>query len=195
MSIKFLLEERTAIINSGTLHALTEVEWDSLLLFVRRRSLEAGEVLYTIADAGDSMAIVLSGSLSVRVPSSRLGSREIARSEAGDLVGEMACIDPAPRSATVVALVPTQLMVIDRTSLLVMSQHLPRVASQITGAIIRRANAKLTQIDEQFERAIGAPRRPSERPAPPRTPSAPPPSTASKGSLWRGLFDRIRGAG
>ena len=182
--------EREALMRSAGMGTLTRAEWDGFLLFARAQSLLPGEALFTEGAQGDSMAIVLEGSLSVRLRAAT-GEREIGRSLPGEFIGEMACLDPAPRAASVVALTPTRVVTLDRSALLVMSEHLPRVAALLTGVIIQRVNARLEQIDLQLEGILSA-----ASPPPPEseaTQGATPEATAPRG-WWNSLVDRVRGA-
>jgi CRP-like cAMP-binding protein len=62
------------------------------------RSMASGEVLLKEGELGDSMFFLLKGKVEVL-----RGDVHIAIREAGEVFGEMALLDPAPRSATVVA--------------------------------------------------------------------------------------------
>jgi CRP-like cAMP-binding protein len=74
-----------------------DVEW--LLAHGRARQLGRGEVLIRQGVPADSVFIVLEGRLVVRLESLR--GREIARLNAGEIVGEMSFLDSRPPSATV----------------------------------------------------------------------------------------------
>lgn len=78
---------------------------------VQQRTLQPGEVLFAEGDAGDEAFQVQSGCLSIRIAGAA-GPIEIARRGVGELVGEMAVVSAAPRSATVVALEPTRVAVV-----------------------------------------------------------------------------------
>jgi hypothetical protein len=60
------------------------------------RTLFAGETLFKQGDFGDSLYVVIEGSLSVLA-----GEKEQARLPAGECIGEMALLDGNPRSASV----------------------------------------------------------------------------------------------
>ena len=65
---------------------------------LKPRKLEAGEVLFRQGDAGDFLGVVLKGSFSVACADPRGAEVEVARLGVGEVFGEMACLDPAPRS-------------------------------------------------------------------------------------------------
>ena len=60
--------------------------------------LAPGETLFKTGDPGDAMYVVLEGALDVLVE-----ERVVEQSNRGAIIGEMALIDEAPRSGTVVA--------------------------------------------------------------------------------------------
>src|SRR5262245_30383941 len=83
---------------------------------MRRRRFEPGELRFDEGAAADSQHHVGRGHASVRVSTPR-GDQAIWRVLGpDDVVGEMALVSPAPRSATVIAIEPTETMVLDRES-------------------------------------------------------------------------------
>jgi CRP-like cAMP-binding protein len=79
-----------------------DVEW--LLRAGRKRPVAAGETLIHQGSHVDSVFIVLTGRLAVRLRPRHGDEREIARLNAGEIVGEMSFVDSRPPSATVRAL-------------------------------------------------------------------------------------------
>jgi CRP/FNR family cyclic AMP-dependent transcriptional regulator len=84
----------------------------SLHLFANERSVEtcrAGETLFAEGEPGTSMFILRRGELRVVV-----GGVPVETIEPGGMVGEMTLLDDAPRSATVVAVVDSEVVAVDR---------------------------------------------------------------------------------
>ena len=79
-----------------------DVEW--MLKAGRKRTLREGEVLIRQGIPVDEIFILLDGRLAVWLKLRRGHEREIARLEAGEIVGEMSFVDARPPSATVKAL-------------------------------------------------------------------------------------------
>ena len=75
------------------------------------RVLEPGDVLFREGDVGTEAFQILSGRVSVHLDGPD-GATEIAQRTVGDLIGEMAVVSGAPRSATVTALEPTRVSVV-----------------------------------------------------------------------------------
>lgn len=79
-----------------------DVEW--MLKAGRKRTLREGEVLIRQGVPVDEVYILLEGGLAVWLKLRRGQEREIARLQAGEIVGEMSFVDARPPSATVKAL-------------------------------------------------------------------------------------------
>lgn len=93
------------------LRALAPEQLDTLLQKAKRRELEAGEVIINQGDEnGDFAVYLLSGGLKISFVSA--GGREIILSycSPGELVGEIALLDSGPRTATVTAILPSELL-------------------------------------------------------------------------------------
>jgi CRP/FNR family cyclic AMP-dependent transcriptional regulator len=78
-----------------------DVEW--MLRVGTQRFVAAGGVLIEQGVASDSVFILLEGQLAVWLQPRRGVKRELARLNAGEIVGEMSFVDARPPSATVVA--------------------------------------------------------------------------------------------
>ena len=179
--------------------SLTPQERDGLLMFARERRLAPAAVLFDEGAQGDSLFIVLEGELSVMVrawSTSGASRRELSRVKVGEMLGEMACLDPAPRSATVVAREASVLAELDRSGLAAMEQNLPRVSAQLVGSVIQLVHTRMREVDQRIAATLsGASSQP-----PPVTPSTPPSATPEtrdepeKRGGWRGLIARVRGS-
>lgn len=74
------------------------------------RRCEPGSLLFKEGDASRELFVVLSGELEVMKRSKRGRDARIAVVGMGDSIGEMSIVDDQPRSATVMAVSPSQLM-------------------------------------------------------------------------------------
>ena len=93
----------------------------------------AGTTLVEEGSAGREFFIVLSGEVSVRV-----GGQEVAVLKEGEWFGELAIIDPAPRDATVSAISPCELLVIDGRRFAPLLEEVPVLARKILVGMARR---------------------------------------------------------
>jgi CRP/FNR family transcriptional regulator, cyclic AMP receptor protein len=100
---------------------------------LRPYSVSAGVRVVTEGEEGDELYIVRAGEAAVQH-----GDHIVARLGPGSLFGELAVLDPAPRSADVVATVDTDLLILDRTTLLDLMARRPEVAADVITMLVRR---------------------------------------------------------
>jgi predicted acylesterase/phospholipase RssA/CRP-like cAMP-binding protein len=84
-------------------------ELDAIQSSMRSRQFEAQEIICRAGEPGDSLLLIESGLARVI-----LEDRVVAKLRRGDVVGEMALVTGEPRSATVVAAVPTETLELRR---------------------------------------------------------------------------------
>lgn len=99
--------------------------------------VSAGVRIVTEGDEGDELYIVRAGEVAVQH-----GNDVIARLGPGSVFGEFAVLDPAPRSADVVATADTDLLILDRTTLLDLMGRQPEVAADIITMLVRLLRAR-----------------------------------------------------
>lgn len=87
-----------ALKKNPVLASLTTEELTALLQKATYRTFTAGEILLEAGQHGDSMLLVVSGKVEVL-----LNDIQIALHEDSHILGEMALIDPGPRSASAIA--------------------------------------------------------------------------------------------
>jgi len=103
------------------------------------RRLKAGETLFLRGEEGKHMYLVVEGRIDVKV-----GGTIVENVGLHGIVGEMALIDKAPRSATAVAVTDSEVAVIDRDVFLALVGDSPAFSlyvMKIMAARIRRMNA------------------------------------------------------
>jgi CRP-like cAMP-binding protein len=112
------------------------LSYDSLVELaglVRTRTEPAGAVLVAAGSVGYELYAITSGAVEVRGSGGTL-----TRLEAGTVFGELAVVDPAPRSATVVAVTPVELLVVPRSTVLALADRRPAVMAEIARVLARR---------------------------------------------------------
>jgi len=98
-----------------------------------RQILAPGEIICRENDSGDSMYIILSGSVEAVRASKRLGTHHV-----GDVIGEMAIFMDIPRTATLRTLGETILFVVDRENVKGLLSYNEVLANQISEALSHR---------------------------------------------------------
>lgn len=186
-----------------------------LFACLKWRALEPGVVLFAEGDPGDTMVFVTEGTLATTVRHASGSFIEVGRSGVGETLGEMTCIDPAPRSATVTAVSHSVVAELSRDGLEALQRAVPSLATLITGEVIRVVTRRMRELEARIDQELGGPAQPpahpqpgpapagtpakvplgSTPPPPPRT-VAPPPIEGSDGprrsGFW-GILDRLRG--
>ena len=97
------------------LRHLPAEEVEGILPCIRRRKLDAGEILFRAGDQGDALYIVARGSVEVLASSGQTAAeRPIATLNEGQAFGEMALLSGGPRTATIRARTQTELLEIGK---------------------------------------------------------------------------------
>ena len=100
-----------------------------------RRDLVRGQTLVAQGGASDSLFMVLHGALAVR----RTGDLEpIAELRAGELVGEIGFFANVPRTADVIAIRDTSVLVLTRAAYRDLANDAPAIVEALLAALARR---------------------------------------------------------
>jgi CRP-like cAMP-binding protein len=120
------------------LAALTDDEAGELLKGARLRRLRAGETLFRTGDPGDMLFGVLAGCILIVAQSEDGKELVLNRHGAGEIFGEIALLDGQGRSAMAVAYEPTQLIQINRATLLAFLGRRPDAMLRMIGLLCGR---------------------------------------------------------
>ncbi len=111
-----------------------------------RLDLVRGQMLVAQGDPSDSLFMVLHGALAVR----RTGhSAPLAELRAGELVGEIGFFANVPRTADVIAIRDTSVLMLTRTAYQVLAEEAPAIVEAVLAALARRfakETARLTPV-------------------------------------------------
>jgi CRP/FNR family transcriptional regulator, cyclic AMP receptor protein len=106
--------------------------------------VETGHALFREGELGDSMFVVIEGAVDVTH-----GDHLIETIEAGGIIGELALIDTAPRSASAVTATPSRLVQVDKQEFTFLVQEHPTFAllvMKVMAERLRRANDRVPGI-------------------------------------------------
>ena len=125
------------VVSYRLLAGMSEEAQRSLLALCRRRRFTRGEVVFHDGDPGETVHLVGKGHFAVRV-TTPLGDTAMLRVfQPGDSFGELAVLEPAPRTGTVVALEAAETLSLSHEQLDELRGRHPGVDRQLTQALTR----------------------------------------------------------
>ncbi len=95
--------------------ALAPTDTDTLTAHCTTRTYPANTVLITEGDTTDSLYIILEGEMKVYVSDEQGKEAILNIMGPGEYFGELALLDDAPRSASVMTLVPSKVMIVSKS--------------------------------------------------------------------------------
>ena len=114
---------------------LNEDDRIALAKVVDELRLPADHTLFQAGDPGDSLFIVRVGEIELFIKDTAGQKIVLTRAEQGDMFGELAMLDTGPRTATAVALMDTEVLVLDRDDLILLFQRKPEAALHMLAAL------------------------------------------------------------
>ncbi|HEY7781596.1 MAG TPA: cyclic nucleotide-binding domain-containing protein [Ktedonobacterales bacterium] len=116
---------------------LSKRDLDLLAAACAERDFPAGHVILREGDPGVGLFVIVSGRVRV---TQQLGGepRELGTSGPGDVFGEMSLLDDLPRSATVTAVEPTRVLVLQGVDFRVALREDPDIALRLLAVLSRR---------------------------------------------------------
>ncbi len=127
---------------------LPEEDLSRLCRMARRRQVAAGEMVMEEGTRGDGLHIIVEGRLEV---TKREAGADVvlAVREAGEFLGEMSLVERAPRSATVRAVEPTELLIIEPAAFRELLSASPDAAASILRTMAGRLRSTEASLMEQ----------------------------------------------
>jgi CRP-like cAMP-binding protein len=143
-------------------HGLRSSQARIALLFGQLRNVLEGERIVTQGDPGDEMFVLLSGSADVQVWGPQ-GAVTVATLARGAVVGEMGLLRNEARSADVVAVEPSEVLVVDQRFFPTLLQRYPKIASVLLLNLSRTLSEKVQSTTQRLVAASDVPRGTNER--------------------------------
>ena len=151
------LAERAADLlrTPGALLNLTPAESTCVVAQMRLVHFAAGVTLFREGDGTglDRMLLLLEGEVSIDTGSAGLAGGPVAISVvgAGSIIGEMALLDGAPRSASCTTISPVQAAGLSRKGLELLIDQQPRAAAKLLVGLSTRIGERLRALGEQLQ--------------------------------------------
>jgi len=125
---------------------LSAVEQSRMLGNMDKISLEPGTTLFAFGDEGECMYIIIEGNIELYSQAENTDKHTVAVLGSGEIFGEMSLLTGEPRSASAVALNPSELYVIDYYTFSQMTSE----NSNIAQYFMRLLSHRLTQTNERL---------------------------------------------
>ncbi len=124
---------------------------------MRNINFRKGETIFYEGESGEHCYKIISGSVEIRmtVPGvlKRNQTETIASCGAGEIIGEMSIIDKGPRSASAIAIEPTQCVAYSSDEILDVLQNDPQEALNYVRTLIRRVRRSNRKISWSASRS------------------------------------------
>lgn len=133
---------------------------DVVASVLKPRRMAAGARLFEQGAPGDSLFIVVSGRLTAQVAVPGL---DVALAEVGPggIIGELACLDPGPRAATLTCTEASELLELDRILLQSITAHAPELGSLLLTALLNVLAQRLRITTARLDAEIAVRGRPA----------------------------------
>ncbi len=136
---------------SRAIDRLAQTDRDRLIGVMRRVTYPAGTYVFTQGTAGNFMAVVVDGVLRVQFHSDGVDT-DFSTVRRGEFVGEMAVLDPAPRSASILAETDAVVYQLDALDLEVLAEACPAASVALIDAVCFNLTQRLRKLTRQLDR-------------------------------------------
>lgn len=132
---------------------LTTDQFNDLIRTLRPQKYQIGELIFRQGDEGLAAYVIQSGSVEVFL-SQGTQSTTLRRFQAGEVFGELALIDGAPRSAAARALTPCELLCLDKREFDLLRSALRPAAFHVLRQLSNTLCARIRETNDQIEELI-----------------------------------------
>jgi CRP/FNR family cyclic AMP-dependent transcriptional regulator len=115
---------------------------------MRMRRFRRGEVIFHQGDHGDALFIVMTGAIKIMLPSDTGDEAILATLRPGDVFGELALLDGAPRSATATTLEATETLILPRDQFRELLATEPAIRDALLAAIAGELRRLTNHVEE-----------------------------------------------
>lgn len=132
------MDKEQALSRVGLFESMNPKHLRGIAGICTERNFKTGEYLIRQGESGIGLFIILSGTVRIEKTDTTGATVEIAENGPGDIMGEMAVLDGAPRSASVVATAETSCLVLASWEFNSFLKTHPEAALDILPIIVKR---------------------------------------------------------
>ena len=114
---------------------LNEDDRLALANVIDEMKVPADHTLFQAGDPGDSLLIIKTGQIELFNKNTAGQKIVLTTAQSGDMFGELAMLDTGPRTATALALADCEVLVLDRSDLILLFQRKPEAALHMLAAL------------------------------------------------------------
>lgn len=133
---------------------LTDKELALLSKSVEEKVLPANTPLFFENMTGESMYIIVSGSIKISKMLSEGVEKTLTVLGAGDYFGEMALLEQGPRSVSAIVQEESSVLVFRREAFADMIENEPQLAVKVIGSMYKSLSTKIRQASPQIQQMI-----------------------------------------
>lgn len=125
-----------------------DLDWDELVLmakYIQAYQVKPNTVLFSEGERNQTLAILVSGQVEIYKAGLDNIRKAIAKVNSPQTFGEMSLIDGQPRSAEVVAVIPSICLLLTRDKFTEMAERQPKVAFKVLWKISSLISQRLRQ--------------------------------------------------
>jgi HEAT repeat protein len=146
-----LMERILALKRVPLFEKLSLDQLDAIAQLARDTDFVPGEVMMREGDAGGELFLLLEGRAEAWLDYGGEAPRRLRTIEAGEYIGEIAILDDAPRSATVVVVEASRALALDGDSLKALVMQMPEIAFEllrVMTARVRESERRMLESEE-----------------------------------------------
>jgi CRP-like cAMP-binding protein len=137
------------LLKSFLFGALDDGARRELASHARRQNFDIGESIFHVGEPGQSMMVILNGTVRVSLPGPQGKGVILADLPAGEVLGEVALLDGKERSADATALTKCELVVLERRDVVAFLERRPDVCLKLLEfmcARLRKSDQRMSDI-------------------------------------------------
>jgi CRP/FNR family cyclic AMP-dependent transcriptional regulator len=115
---------------------------------MRSRRFRRGEVVFHLGDPGDALFIIVSGTVKISLPAESGEEAILTTLRPGEVFGELALLDGAPRSATATALEPIETLILPRERFRELIATEPTIRDALLASLAGELRRLTTHVEE-----------------------------------------------